>query len=152
MLRGTTSDWTTHLKRRGHVLYLFVEYLLDAFPHRRHSMFRPIECDTISENCPDILNKFFRMIVTRIVQVRIRFRRIGRSQFPLDGREIHRCFDDGEVMGDIESNGINGSDEGTSIFGFFESAHGRLTEAVLWDAETCRARGENGGRDRCGTI
>lgn len=118
---------------------MLIKYLLNTLPHRSHCMVRPVECNAVGKDGPDIMNKLFCVVIPRVVRIRVRFRRIGSSQFPLNGREIHRVFYDGEVVGNVKSNRVDGSQEGTGVFGFFERAHGRLTEAVLWDAEGGRA-------------
>jgi len=94
-------------------------------------MFRTVESHSVGDHETNIGNDFLCVIIARIMGIRIRLLRIGGSQLALDGRDVHGGFDNRRIMGDVESDRVDRTQERSTIFAFSEAADGGYKEAIL---------------------
>ena len=136
--RNRKRGMNGYLFRRWHLFDLLVKNLLYSSPHLCDGMVGSIEGYAILENQADIGNELVRMIISRVSKVRVGFEGIGRNKFAIDGRKVHRLFDDNGVVRDIEGNVVNREIERRAILQLLESANSGCTETILSTAN-CRS-------------
>jgi len=79
-----------------------------------------IKRDAVAEHQPHVRNELLCAIVTRIVGLGIWLGRIRRYELTLNSAEVHWVLDYTRVMGNVERNGIDGTQECTSVLKLLE--------------------------------
>lgn len=91
------------------MLNLLIKDLPHTLPHSGDRVVWAIESNTVLEDQADIVNKLINVVIARVLRIRVRFLRVGAREFTFNGGKIHRIFDDRKIMGNVESDRVNGS-------------------------------------------
>jgi hypothetical protein len=112
---------------------LLLKRVLKPLRHLTDHMLPPIERKTILEYQPHIPHKLLHRLVSRTTTTTspLAGTPLGGIELTLDRTEIHGVFDDARVVRDVESDGVDGGEEGYSVFGFLERSDDAYGEFLL---------------------
>lgn len=88
-------------------------------------MVRTIERVAVLKDEANVGYELVRTVVPGILRVGVWLDRIGGAEFSLDGSKVHGILDDLRIMGDIESNRIDWSQEWPCILHFLQRTNRR---------------------------
>lgn len=83
-------------------------------------MVRTIEGETVVKYQANIGSKFIHGHVARILGVGVGFGRVRSIEFAVDCGEIHGVFDDGGIMGNVESHRVDWLEEWDGVLELLE--------------------------------
>lgn len=115
---------------------MLVKDLFYTFSHLDDEVVGPVEGETIDEDKSNIRHEFVYITVVGILRIWIRLRGIGRIDFALNGRKVHRMFDNRQIMRDIESHNVHGFQERRGILQLLQRTNARLAKFELRHADS----------------